>query len=100
MEQRPGVVGDPPRPGALGAPVGGDPMLLTSVAATVSSTAAAISVLGSVSANLVLVLVGLDIGLVLGGVVLVEHVGVIEGILTGEHPVGLVPVDLVDPVTD
>src|SRR5664279_3373084 len=45
-------------------------------------------------------LVGVDVLAVLRGGVLVEHVGVVEGILTGEHPIGLLAVDLLDPAGD
>jgi hypothetical protein len=37
---------------------------------------------------------------VFGRAVLVQHVGVVEGVLTGQHPLRLRPVDLDDPVRD
>src|SRR6478672_1119542 len=45
-------------------------------------------------------LVGVDIRAVLGRGVLVQHVGVVERILVGEHPLGLAVVDLLGPVGD
>src|SRR5690349_18440181 len=41
-----------------------------------------------------------DVGPMFFGGMLVEHVEVVEGILAGEHPVGLRPIDFLDPVTD
>src|SRR5690349_16262874 len=44
--------------------------------------------------------VSLDICAVFGSGIFVEHVGIVEGVFTGEHPIGLFPIDLLDPVRD